>query len=217
MGDILFANRGEVGVRLRGCREADATGQGPSCAETSSEHWGLREKERLPGMGECVGYIRVMCLLGLSPDPSCAQMQAAVPNPTAPPSSQPHPIVPSMDVPKHSVMDQPAPEPPVSDAASVHSMPAVRITEPATPVDQARSPVSNEFSSLSGRAPPASPVTPTSRSNTPQEDSTSLTQQQRRARHRSAIEVSTPFHDPQNLFKILCSSASVVESVIWFL
>ncbi|KAF8973714.1 hypothetical protein BDZ97DRAFT_1912184 [Flammula alnicola] len=66
-----------------------------------------------------------------------------------------------------------------SDAASAHSMPAVHITEPTSPLAQ----LSTEVASLSTRPPPPSP----SRSNTMQEELLS-SQQQRRTRHRSAIE-----------------------------
>jgi len=73
---------------------------------------------------------------------------------------------------------------PNSDAASIHSMPAVHTSEPAWSVAQGPSLVSAESSPLSTRPSPASP----SRSNTMHEGS-SNTQQQRRGRHRSAIEV----------------------------
>jgi len=63
-----------------------------------------------------------------------------------------------------------------SDAASVHSMPAVHVTEPTSPVVQGPSSVSAESSLVS--TPP------------PMQEESSITQQQRRARHRSAIEVS---------------------------
>ncbi|KAJ3517364.1 hypothetical protein NLJ89_g535 [Agrocybe chaxingu] len=70
-----------------------------------------------------------------------------------------------------------------SDGASVHSMPAVHITEPTSPGPQRPSPTSPEATLLDSRPPPPSPA----RSSTFQEEG-SLSQQQRRARHRSAIE-----------------------------
>lgn len=83
-----------------------------------------------------------------------------------------------------------------SNAASVHSMPAVQVTEPTSPVVQGPSSVSAESSLLS--TPP------------PMQEELSITQQQRRARHRSAIEVSLlkilqPLLSPQNF-----SSASLI-------
>lgn len=73
------------------------------------------------------------------------------------------------------------------DAVSVHSMPAVHITEPCSPPDH-RSPVSNKPASLSARPPPPLPSPVPSRTNTMQEEPSS-THQQRRARHCSAVEV----------------------------
>lgn len=62
------------------------------------------------------------------------------------------------------------------DAASVHSMPAVHVTEPTSPVVQGPSSISAESSLLS--------------TSPPMPEESSITQQQRRARHRSAMEVS---------------------------
>ncbi|KAF8167951.1 hypothetical protein B0H34DRAFT_670257 [Crassisporium funariophilum] len=71
-----------------------------------------------------------------------------------------------------------------SDTASVHSMPAVHVTEPTSPVVQRASPVSSEAAVSSTRLPPPSP----GRSNTLQEDG-AIGGSHRRARHRSAMEI----------------------------
>ncbi|KAH9486779.1 GYF domain-containing protein mpd2 [Psilocybe cubensis] len=74
------------------------------------------------------------------------------------------------------------------DVASVHSMPAVHVTAPSSPLVPAPSPVSSHAALLSTRSPVPSPLPSPSRSNTMQSDESSTSQQQRRARHRSAIE-----------------------------
>ncbi|KAF9535874.1 hypothetical protein CPB83DRAFT_842496 [Crepidotus variabilis] len=74
-----------------------------------------------------------------------------------------------------------------SDITSINSMPAVHITEPSSPMRERESPTSTEATMLSTahRPPPPSP----SRSSTMQEESTQpVTSNQRRARHRSAME-----------------------------
>ncbi|PPQ89596.1 hypothetical protein CVT25_012341 [Psilocybe cyanescens] len=75
-----------------------------------------------------------------------------------------------------------------SDAASVHSMPAVHVTAPSSPVARGPSPISSHAALLSTRSPLPSPLPSPSRSNTMQSEESSVSQQQRRARHRSAIE-----------------------------
>lgn len=73
----------------------------------------------------------------------------------------------------------------MSDGGSIHSVPAVQITETTSPARGATSPLSIETNSLSGPPPLPSP----SRSQNMQEETLNAAQQQRRARHRSAIEV----------------------------
>ena len=77
-----------------------------------------------------------------------------------------------------------------SDAASVHSMPAVLITEPTSPVSQRPSatPITDSFDS-STHLQQSSP----SPSSAQRQEVTALPEQ-RRARHRSAVEVSSPLH-----------------------
>ena len=85
-----------------------------------------------------------------------------------------------------------------SDIASIHSMPAVHITEPSSPLVQRTSPMASESTLLSTRPPPPSPA----RSSTLQDDS-SITSLQRRARHRSAIEVSACIQ-PTSSIPLIC-------------
>jgi hypothetical protein len=74
----------------------------------------------------------------------------------------------------------------ISDGVSVHSLPVVHVTESDNPLHSRPSTGrTGESSNNSNRALPSSP----SRSQTPQEEGP-LSQQQRRARHRSAIEVT---------------------------
>jgi len=77
-----------------------------------------------------------------------------------------------------------------SDAASVHSMPAVLITEPTSPVSQRPSatPITDSFDS-SAHLQHSSP----SPSFGQGQEATALPEQ-RSARHRSAVEVSSPFY-----------------------
>lgn len=77
-----------------------------------------------------------------------------------------------------------------SDAASVHSMPAVLITEPTSPVSQRPSatPITDSFDS-SAHLQHSSP----SPSSGQRQEVTTLPEQ-RRARHRSAAEVTSPFY-----------------------
>lgn len=77
-------------------------------------------------------------------------------------------------------MSTPPPTEPVSDAASIHSLPAVYVTEPDTS-PRRPSPI------LTNRAPPSSPVPPPSPSHS--NISSTASAQQRRHRHRSAVEV----------------------------
>jgi hypothetical protein len=81
-----------------------------------------------------------------------------------------------------------------SDAASVHSMPAVHISEPPPPPTRRPSTAAPNANvpAASGR-----PVSTVAQSSAPQ-SATALTQQQRRARHRSAIEVCAVFHQPSS-------------------
>jgi hypothetical protein len=76
------------------------------------------------------------------------------------------------------------------DAASVHSMPAVLITEPTSPVSQRPSatPITDS-PDPSARLQHSSP----SPSSGQRQEVTALPEQQG-ARHRSAVEVSSPFH-----------------------
>ncbi|KAF7436969.1 hypothetical protein PC9H_003803 [Pleurotus ostreatus] len=76
-------------------------------------------------------------------------------------------------------MSTPPPTEPVSDAASIHSLPAVYVTEPDTS-PRRPSPI------LTNRAPPNSPVPPPSPSHS--NISSTASAQQRRHRHRSAVE-----------------------------
>lgn len=76
-----------------------------------------------------------------------------------------------------------------SDAVSVHSMPAVHISE-STPSSTQRPSTSTSNAPApqpSSRPPPAAPQSPVPQQETPA--TTTLSQQQRRVRHRSAIEV----------------------------
>lgn len=83
-----------------------------------------------------------------------------------------------------------------SDAASVHSMPAVLGPSPTSLITDRPSTTSSVTpSNQLQRAPLAVP----SRTQAPQDDS-SITQQQRRARHRSAIEVTNA-----PTFSLLCA------------
>lgn len=87
-----------------------------------------------------------------------------------------------------------------SDAASVHSMPAVHVSESA-PSDARRpsTSASNAPVPHPSSRPPSAPQSPIpQQENTP----TALSQQQRRARHRSAIEVCPlPSHNIYMLMK----------------
>ncbi|KAF9452622.1 hypothetical protein P691DRAFT_803738 [Macrolepiota fuliginosa MF-IS2] len=75
-----------------------------------------------------------------------------------------------------------------SDAVSVHSMPAVHISESAPPLVQRPSTSASTPPAPRPSSPPA-PAAPQSSVSQQEATATTLSQQQRRARHRSAIEV----------------------------
>lgn len=74
-----------------------------------------------------------------------------------------------------------------SDAASVHSLPVVHVTEPQSPSDRPTTARTLEYSTISTTRIPSPSPTQTHVATT----DNSLTPQVRRSRHRSAIEVCT--------------------------
>ncbi|KAF5356044.1 hypothetical protein D9756_003901 [Leucocoprinus leucothites] len=74
-----------------------------------------------------------------------------------------------------------------SDAASIHSMPAVLVAEPPPPTTRRPS---TSASHMPAPVPPGRPASSLAQNSAPPETpGSALSQQQRRARHRSAIEV----------------------------
>lgn len=99
----------------------------------------------------------------------------------------------------------------ISDGVSVHSLPVVHVTEPDASLHRMPSTGPNgESSTNPSRMVPSSP----SRSQTPQEGGLP-SQQQRRARHRSAIEVTIKYVVVILILIIL--SGSFFQQALWIL